>query len=165
MAAPERYGYAGILRRPSITEVLGGPSDPVDFIEKQIAAPKSWEKFEDLCLALFRLVWADPLTRKHGRRGQPQHGVDIYGSIDPSGVVIYGVQCKGKDANYGAKATVAELNAELAKADKFNLPLQKWIFATTAPADAALQEAARVLSKERVNRGRFGVDVLGWEDL
>jgi hypothetical protein len=114
----------------------------VDFIEKQIAAPKSWEKFEDLCHALFRLVWADPLTHKHGRRGQSQHGVDIYGSIDPSGVVIHGVQCKGKDANYGAKATIAELNAELAKADKFNPPLRKWIFATTAPADATLQEAA-----------------------
>jgi len=68
----------------------------VDFIEKQIAAPKSWEKFEDLCQALFRLVWADPLARKHGRRGQPQHSVDIYGSIDPSGVVIHGVmQRKG----------------------------------------------------------------------
>lgn len=137
----------------------------VDFIEKQIAAPKSWERFEDLCHALFRMVWADPLTHKHGRRGQPQHGVDIYGSIDPSGVVIHGVQCKGKNANYGAKATVSELNAELAKADKFNPPLQKWIFATTAPADATLQEAARVLSKERVKRGRFGVDVLGWEDI
>lgn len=137
----------------------------MDFTDKQIAPPKSWEKFEDLCHALFRLVWADPLAHKNGRRGQPQHGVDIYGSVDPSGVVIHGVQCKGKDANYGAKATIAELTAELAKADKFNPPLQKWILATTAPVDAVLLEKARMLSKERVKRGRFSIDVLGWGDI
>lgn len=137
----------------------------MDPIEKQIAPPKSWERFEDLCQALFRQVWADPLTHKNGRSGQPQHGVDIYGSLDPSGGVIHGVQCKGKDANLGAKPTVRELRIELAKADKFTPPLQKWIFATTAPVDVALLKEARALSRERVKRGRFPVDVLGWGDI
>jgi hypothetical protein len=137
----------------------------VDFTEKQIAPPKSWERFEDLCQALFRQVWADPLAHKNGRGGQPQHGVDIYGSLDPSGGVIHGVQCKGKDANFGAKATVRELRVELAKADKFTPPLQKWIFATTAPVDVALLEESRLLSRERAKRGRFPVDVLGWGDI
>jgi len=137
----------------------------VDFTDKQIAPPKSWEKFEDLCLALFKQIWGDPLAVKHGRKGQPQRGVDIYGCVDASGATLQAVQCKGKDANYGAKATVAELKAELAKADKFEPPLQKWIFATTAPADFKLQAAARRLSKERAKKGRFSVSVLGWEDI
>ena len=137
----------------------------MDFTDKQIAPPKSWEKFEDLCLLLFKQVWADPLALKHGRKGQPQHEVDIYGCVDTSGATFQGVQCKGKDANYGAKATVAELKAELAKADKFEPPLQKWIFATTAPKDVKLQAAARKLSKERVKKGRSSVIALGWEDI
>ncbi|SHI14838.1 hypothetical protein [Bradyrhizobium erythrophlei] len=137
----------------------------MDFLDKQIAPPRSWEKFEDLCLALFRRLWADQLALKHGRRGQPQHGVDVYGCIDLSGATYQGVQCKGKDANYGANATVAELKDEIQKADRFNPPLQKWIFATTAPADVKLQGAARVISEERAKRGRFSVTVLGWEDI
>jgi hypothetical protein len=137
----------------------------VDFTDKQIAPPKSWEKFEDLCLALFKQIWGDPLAVKNGRKGQPQHGVDIYGYVDTSGATLQGVQCKGKEANYGAKATVAELKAELAKAEKFEPPLQKWIFATTAPADVKLQAAARKLSKERAKKGRFSVIALGWEDI
>jgi hypothetical protein len=137
----------------------------VEFIEKQIAPPKSWEKFEDLCLVLFRQIWGDPLAHKHGRKGQPQLGVDIYGYVDPSGAILHGVQCKGKDANYNAKATVAELKAELAKADKFQPRLERWIFATTAPADAKLQAAARKLSEARSRKGHFVVTVLGWEDI
>ena len=137
----------------------------MDFNDKQIAPPKSWEKFEDLCLALFRVIWGDPLAVKHGRRGQAQSGVDVYGCVDPSGATYQGVQCKGKDANYGAKATIPELKAELAKADTFSPSLQKWIFATTAPTDAKLQAAARTLSVARAKKGRFGVTVLGWEDI
>jgi hypothetical protein len=137
----------------------------LDFNDKQIAPPKSWEKFEDLCLALFREIWGDPLAVKHGRKGQVQSGVDVYGCVDPSGATYQGVQCKGKETNYGAKATVPELKAELAKADTFSPPLQKWIFATTAPTDAKLQAAARTLSAARAKKGRFGITVLGWEDI
>ena len=52
----------------------------MDFIDKQIPPPKSWEKFEDLIRALFAAVWASPLAQKNGRSGQEQHGVDVYGT-------------------------------------------------------------------------------------
>jgi hypothetical protein len=55
----------------------------MDAREKQIAPPKSWETFEDLCLALFKAVWRDPNAQKHGRRGQAQAGVDVFGSSGP----------------------------------------------------------------------------------
>ena len=105
--------------------------------------------FEDLCHALFKRVWKDPLAQKNGRRGQKQHGVDVFGSEDGDRQSYQGVQCKGKDANYGSNADWPEIFAEVAKADNFSPKLQHWIFATTAPVDAALQKMARVLSVER----------------
>jgi hypothetical protein len=51
---------------------------------------------------------------------------------------------------------------QLAKAERFNPPLAHWVFATTAPIDTTLQEAARKLSTDRTAKGRFPVNVLGW---
>lgn len=95
----------------------------MDAREKQIPPPKSWETFEDLCLELFKAIWSDPLAQKNGRRGQPQHGVDVFGSKDGLSTAYFGVQCKGKDQGVGAQATVRELEDELTKAYKFEPPL------------------------------------------
>ena len=135
------------------------------FLAKQIAPPKEWAQFEDLCLALFKEVWKDPLAQKNGRKGQPQRGVDVYGSKGGDPRALWGVQCKGKDANYGGKPTRTELEAELAKAESFKPTLAGWVFATTAPTDGALQEAAREISLERTKSGGFPVSVLGWEEI
>lgn len=137
----------------------------MQFRAKQIAPPKEWGTFEDLCHALFKQVWQDPLAQKNGRRGQAQHGVDIFGSPRGDHRSYWGVQCKGKDSNYGSKAEWREVVAEIAKAEKFSPKLDDWIFATTAPADATLQKAARELSVKRRAEGLFGVDVLGWEEI
>ncbi len=137
----------------------------MQFRAKQIAPPKDWGAFEDLCHALFKRVWLDPLAQKNGRRGQAQHGVDVFGSQEGDRRSYRGVQCKGKDSNYGSKATWSEVLTEVAKADKFSPKLDRWIFATTAPADATLQTAARELSLERMAKGQFSVDVLGWEEI
>ena len=115
----------------------------MQFRAKQIAPPKEWGTFEDLCHALFKQVWEDPLAQKNGRRGQAQCGVDIFGSLNGGSESYWGVQCKGKDSNYGSKAEWSEVLTEIAKAEKFSPKLDKWIFATTAPADATLQNAAR----------------------
>jgi len=95
----------------------------------------------------------------------PQHGVDVFGSKNGLSTAYFGVQCKGKDQALGARATVRELEGELIKADKFEPPLAHWTFVTTAPADVALQEAARKLSVERTQKRLFPVTVLGWGDL
>lgn len=137
----------------------------MQFRAKQIAPPKEWGTFEDLCHALFKRVWQDPLAQKNGRRGQAQHGVDVFGSQNGDRQSYRGVQCKGKDSNYGSKAEWSEVLAEVAKADKFSPKLDNLIFATTAPADATLQRAARELSVERRAKGQFCVDVLGWEEI
>ncbi len=137
----------------------------MQFRAKQIAPPKEWGTFEDLCHALFKRVWQDPLAQKNGRRGQAQHGVDVFGSPNGDRRSYRGVQCKGKDSNYGSKAEWPEVLAEIAKAEEFSPKLSGWVFATTAPADAALQRVARELSVKRGAAGLFSVDVLGWEEI
>ncbi len=121
--------------------------------------------FEDLCHALFKQLWQDLLAQKNGRRGQAQQGVDIFGSPKGDRRFYRGIQCKGKDCNYGSKAEWSEVLAEIAKAEQFTPKLDEWIFATTAPVDATLQKAARDLSVKRKAKGLFSVDVLGWEEI
>ncbi|MHC2003293.1 hypothetical protein ACYQR9_23055 [Methylobacterium sp. CM6241] len=137
----------------------------MEFIDKQIAPPKSWEKFEELICSLFAKIWSDPLAQKNGRVGQKQHGVDVYGRPTYANRLVHGVQCKGKDRNYGAKATPAEFDAELAKADTFKPSLAHWCFATTASTDAKLQRHVREISERRERDGRFPVEVIGWETI
>ena len=118
-----------------------------------------------MCHALFKSLWQDPLAQKNGRRGQPQHGVDIFGSPNSDRSSYQGVQCKVKDRNYDSKVEWSEVLAEVAKAENFSPKLDRWIFSTTAPVDAALQKAARELSVARREEGLFSVDVLGWEEI
>lgn len=134
----------------------------MDFLDKQIAPPASWTKFEDLCRSLFAAVWKDKLAKKHGRSGHAQSGVDVYGSPTDRKGEVHGVQCKGKGAPYRAKATTTEVLKELALAETFVPKLGHWTFATTAPDDAKLQAFVRTLSAKRVAEGKFPIDIIGW---
>ena len=137
----------------------------MDFQEKQISPPKSWELFEELCLVLFRAIWQDPTAQKNGRRGQRQHGVDIFGEPGKVDNMFHGIQCKGKDTGYGSALTTDEIDREVAKAERFAPAIKDLTFATTAPRDTHLQEHARKLSVARAGNGRFTVHVLAWEDI
>ncbi|WP_210211304.1 hypothetical protein [Mesorhizobium sp. M2A.F.Ca.ET.043.05.1.1] len=137
----------------------------MDFLDKQIAPPKSWDKFEDLTRALFAAIWKDSFAQKNGRTGQPQNGVDVYGTPSQSPGSFHGVQCKGKSIAYNVKATIDEFDIELTKAEGFEPTLAHWTFATTAPNDAPLQEHARKICEDRVRSGKFPVAVIGWETI
>lgn len=137
----------------------------MDFLDQQIPAPKNWEKFEELTRALFAAVWENPFIQRHGRAGQVQHGVDVFGSPKDKPSHTYGVQCKGKDQLYGTAATADEFDAELAKAERFSPQLSQWVFATTAPNDGALQRHVAAVSERRLRAGQFPVAVLGWESI
>jgi hypothetical protein len=137
----------------------------MDFLDQQINPPANWDKFEELCRALFAAIWNDPLTQRHGRSGQAQHGVDIHGARPTRPGETLGVQCKGKDRNFGKKATIREFDQELAKAEEFTPPLAGWTFATTFADDAKLQAHALTISRQRVAAGKFPVAALGWNSL
>lgn len=137
----------------------------MEFLAQQINPPASWETFEELCRSLFAAIWNDPLAQRHGRSGQAQHGVDIHGARPEHPGETLGVQCKGKDRNFGKKATTREFDAELAKAEGFVPTLTAWTFATTFADDAKLQAHALAVSRQRIAVGKFPVNALGWNSL
>ena len=99
-------------------------------INSQYAPPKSWEEFEDLCADLYALIWNDKGTQKHGRQGQPQGGVDVYGR--PDGKNYTGVQCKKKSIWPPTDLTTDEIDEEVEKAKTWKPGLKHLIIATTA---------------------------------
>jgi Tetratricopeptide repeat len=137
----------------------------MDFNAMQIAPPKSWETFEDLCHALFQAVWQDQTTQKNGRQGQKQAGVDIFGYNKSEGGALWGVQCKGKNVNDGKQLSIKEIDEELAKAELFEPPLAHWIIATTAANDAFIQAYARRLRATRQSKQQFPVTVMAWDEI
>ena len=87
---------------------------------KEIPPPKGDDDFEDLVLALYREVWQDPGARLHGRRGQRQDGVDLFGEDLFGGSGRNGVQCKhhGSATLIKDKDLVEELREEVKKAKR-----------------------------------------------
>jgi hypothetical protein len=76
--------------------------------------PKNWQGFESHTRDLFACVLNDPNTQQHGRSGQKQSGVDVYGYRRTDCLV--GVQCKKK---FESKVTDEELRAEVEEAKSF----------------------------------------------
>lgn len=137
----------------------------MDSNDLQLRPPTHWQQFEDLCLEIFRGVWKDPKALKNGRIGQPQHGTDVYGYPAGGDGALHGVQCKGKDINFGGAVTERELRKEIEKARKFTSGLKSWILATAAPSDVHIAEVARQITEEHRVKGLFKVEVFGWGDL
>ncbi len=121
--------------------------------------PDDPAEFESLCLDLWKEIWGpDSRAQLHGRSGQEQDGVDLFG-LDRAGRQV-GVQCKVKKALLGSKLTVPELETEVEKAKAFLPSLSLYIVATTGPRDAAVQERARLYTESG-----FPVEVWSWSDL
>lgn len=122
------------------------------------------DKFEDFCCDLWKAVWHSPTTQKHGRKGQAQQGVDVFGV--PRGENHYhGVQCKRRSNELGSKLTEKEVFEEVKEAKTFHPPLQHLIIATTSPSDGPLQALARTITLENAASGLFSVSILGWREL
>jgi formylglycine-generating enzyme required for sulfatase activity len=124
--------------------------------------PNDATAFESLCLDLWKDIWQDSGAQKHGRRGQKQDGVDIFGHEKDA---LVGVQCKQKDGRLWARVTKAELEAEVEAARRFKPKLARFILATTAPRDAALQRKANELTEQHRQQKLFSVEVWAWEDI
>jgi hypothetical protein len=130
---------------------------------KQYPPPGIWEEFESLCADLYERVWKDPGTQRHGRQGQPQGGVDIYGR--PDGKNYTGVQCKKKDIWPAKELTTDEIDEEVEKAKTWKPGLKHFIIATTAPNDEKVQEHARTITKAHKKAKLFSVEVASWNEL
>lgn len=137
----------------------------MDFHAKQIAPPKSWETFEDLCLALFRAVWRDPSAQKNGRAGQVQNGVDIFGCNHALGGEFWGVCCIASSQSFDRSTMRHRIVDGLAKAEQFMPRLAHYVIATTGQNDAAIQQYTRILNAERAKSGLFPISIIAWEEI
>lgn len=121
-----------------------------------LPAPSNWQDFEHLCWDLWRAEWRDPNALRHGRSGQAQQGVDVYGRHDGAWV---GVQCKRVE-----DLTEKFLCDEVKKAKGFAPGLGHFIMATSDPKkDAALEKLARQLTDAA--DPPFAVNVMYWPDI
>ena len=124
--------------------------------------PANWDMFENICCDLWKHIWADPKTHIHGRKGQSQNGIDIYGK--PLFSYSYsGVQCKGKNRYYGNALKTTEVDSECEKARGFQPQLDTFIIATTSPRDKKIQEYCRTITQQK--KYPFAVDTWAWEDI
>ncbi|MEZ4911491.1 MAG: hypothetical protein R2774_11605 [Saprospiraceae bacterium] len=134
-------------------------------MKKQLLKPENWQDFESLCKMLWGEIWEIPYKiKKNGRIGQPQNGVDIYGTpLDK--LKYWGIQCKGKDEYTHAKLTENEVDNEIEKAKNFKPELEVFIIATTSSKDSKIEEYVRLKDVEnRKNKG-FEIVLFCWEDI
>ncbi len=124
----------------------------------RIPEPKSWEEFEQIARDALAIRWGNPDLSMHGRPGQAQDGVDIYGD---NHLGFVGVQCKNTYDGVKEKT----INSEISKAEGFPEKLECLYIATTAPRDVGMQKAVRGLSRSRESLNKFSVNIVFWEDL
>lgn len=129
------------------------------FANLRVAPPRSWDEFEEIVCSAAKNRWSNPDFTRHGRQGQRQDGVDVYGS-DQNGVLV-GIQCK----NTWSGITAKMVEEEVQKAEFFQPRLTSLYIATTADTDQAVQQAVREMSSARRARGAFDVMVLFWGDI
>ncbi|MBC3933736.1 restriction endonuclease [Undibacterium sp. CY7W] len=130
----------------------------------QYPPPVDWQAFQRFCVDLFSRELRDPYLTEHGRNGQSQDGVDIYGThrLDDK---LVGIQCKGKDGRYGKQLTVNELRTAVDDAYRFEPKLEVFILATSGQKDKSLQAVAREISAEHQKMDLFRVVIFDWVDI
>lgn len=140
------------------------------YLEREYPPLADAAKFELMCQKLWAQEWKDSNTTLHGRSGQKQMGVDVYG-IDKSkfqdNKEYSGIQSKKRSGElFGKKdLTEKEIVAEIEDALKFDTgdsgKLAQLIIATTQSRDAKDQKLERKLTKKY----KFDVHIKGWEDI
>lgn len=121
--------------------------------------PKSWSEFEEIVCSAAKIRFRNSDFTLHGRQGQSQDGVDVYGD-DQNGKLV-GIQCKNTLGGVTEKTMLDEVK----KAEAFKPSLSKLYVATTADADTKLQQVVRELSEARKAAGLFPVHILFWGDI
>lgn len=132
--------------------------------KQQLRKPENWQDFETLSKKLWGEIWDCPEIKKHGRSGQNQMGVDIYG-IPKGEKDFYGIQCKGKDEYTHKQLTKKEILSDVEEAKNFKPPLIKLYIVTTANKDIKIEQFVRQLNLDQTKKGLFEVHLFSWEDI
>lgn len=133
----------------------------------QILQPSTEQEFEAFCAHVYGEIYKCNTPAMYGRRGQKQYGLDvlIYEDNLNKSINRIGIQCKHVNIlpfDGNAKVTVVK---EVEKADSGKQQISRLIIATTLPSDQKLTDAVNALSDERVNNGKFPVEIQFWNDV
>lgn len=133
----------------------------------RILLPSTEQEFEVLCAHIYGVIFNCKTPTMYGRKGQKQYGLDVlvYENNQNTSSSRIGIQCKhvsklSFDGN--DKVTIVK---EIAKADSGQQEISKLIISTSLPSDQKLTDAVNALSDERVNNGKFPVEIQFWNDI
>ena len=129
-------------------------------MDSYLPPPRGWDAFEAIVFDVFTQRLQNDGLKRYGRNGQEQRGVDILGTMASDKYL--GIQCKNHP---GSAITTSEIDAEIAKAETFTLPLSRYIIATSAPRDAAVTAYVFAVSNQRREAGKFPIEIFFWDDL
>lgn len=100
---------------------------------------------------------------RHGRAGQRQDGVDIYGRN--GAMYPIGLQCKRRSKWPVSRLTTKQIDDEVLAAEGFRPKLKAFYILTTAPDDTALQAHVRSINEQQDEKKSFDVILLGWGEI
>lgn len=129
------------------------------YADMKIPPPKSWDEFEAIVCSAAKNRWKSADFTQHGRQGQRQDGVDVYGKDDKGRLV--GLQCK----NTCSGVTSRTVDDEISKAESFRPQLEHLYIVTTMETDKTLQAFVRERSDLRKSAGKFEISILFWRDV
>lgn len=121
--------------------------------------PRDPETLEEMTSDIFSYKFGNSNLQRYGRSGQSQNGVDVAGLVDGQ---VVGIQCKNHVKNI---ITVKEVDDEIEKSEKFNPALSRYIILTTAESDVKVCSHVLKVSKERIGKGAYPVEILFWEQI
>lgn len=123
--------------------------------------PTDDDEFEDLLRDICTIEWGDENTKRYGRKGQSQCGVDVYGR--PADSQVYrGTQCKLRSTK---PLSNGDIEDEIKDAKTFPHRLDKLIIATSTPRDTKMQIFVDEISERETKAGGFGVEIWFWNDI
>lgn len=108
--------------------------------------PANWQDFQILTGRMVEQYCVEGTVREHGRQGQRQHGVDVYGEMP--GELHLGVQCK--EMQLGKTLTKELIKAEADQALNFQPKLNTFVVATTLAEDVNIHLAVTELNQSRI---------------
>lgn len=123
--------------------------------------PKDEYDLQDAGLEFLRAYWKRPTLTQYGKRGDPQHGVDITDQDNADDLWV--AQCKRHEPT--KNLTDTDMREELEKTKEFPQKIRKYLFLTTAKKSKYTDDALIQINTERKELGLFPVRLMHWEDI
>ncbi len=123
--------------------------------------PGNEDEFEEFCARYYRHFLKRATIVRYGKRGEEQDGIDLVDQLAQKPVPV--VQCKLHEPK--AKLSPKEVRRDVATAEKSKHDIDRFIVATTAGKNRAVQDAVMRLNARPASERRFTVEVDFWEDI